>query len=168
MNVVSKFTVGSESGIDFLFELKEAQLKEMYKGVADQDQLKNFIESQLDRRKAINELNDLTTQLIITFGDDKPLGYAIIKNSFDRPNILKDEKAVRLHLYLLPEYQTSELFQSLWQKCLTVTKGYSHWIEIPFNTPLMPFLKDCEFKMFEKSTPEPFGMPSLIMIRQMK
>ncbi|MCA6067958.1 GNAT family N-acetyltransferase [Chryseobacterium sp. RG1] len=165
MHIVAKFTVGSEQGIDLFLQLKEAQLKEMYKDNVDIEKLNLFMEDELDHRSAINYLNDITTQLVIVFGDDKALGYSIIKNAYERPSILKDKKAVKLSLYILPEYQNSEVFQSLWQKCLSVTKSYSQWMEVVSTDPLIPFYEDCEFKINTHSVLPPFQLPSSVLIR---
>ncbi|SDQ96952.1 hypothetical protein SAMN05421664_2907 [Chryseobacterium soldanellicola] len=64
MDIISKFTVASEQGIDLLCELKELQLREMYKGQIEPEKLNELIESELNRRAAINELNDLSAQMV--------------------------------------------------------------------------------------------------------
>ena len=168
MNIISKFTVGSEKGIDVFLALKEAHLTEMYNDLVEPVKLRSYIENELDRRTAINDLNDLSTQLIVVFDidDDKALGYAVIKNNFNQPAILEDKRAVNLSFFILPEHNIQEVQQSLWQKCLSVTKNYSHWIELPANDPMISFFESLEFKVAEESKLEPFDVASQIMVRE--
>lgn len=166
MNIVSKFTVGSEKGIDLYLALKEAHLNEMYDGIIDRVELNTYIETELDRRTAINDLNDLSTQLIIVFDHDKPLGYALIRKSFKQPIILEGNKAVRLSFFILSEYRIPEVFLSLWQKCLSVTRNHSHWTKLPVNNPMIPFLEAIDFTVTERSQSTPFNEPFQVMVRQ--
>jgi len=164
MNIRSEFTVGSEYGIDLLFELKEVQLNTMYGERIDAERRNAHIENELNRRAAINELNDFTTQMIITFEEHKALGYAIIKNSYETPNSLKDKKALRIYCYILPEYQNAEVVQSIWQKSLSANRNYSYWIEVLQNDPLIPLLESLGFRISETSELKPFNLPSYILI----
>lgn len=92
MNLISKFVVASEYGIDLLLDLKETELKNLYKDIIDEARLNAFLENELNRRATINYLNDLSTQLIIVFEDEKALGYTIVENSYERPSVLEDKK----------------------------------------------------------------------------
>lgn len=166
MNIISKFTVGSEQGIDLLFELREVQLKEMYANILDPEKLQIFIKNEFNRRITINQLNDLSTQLIIVHEKEKALGYAILKNSFNNPEILKDKKTVQLSFFVLRDYQTPEVFNSLWEKCLSVTRNYSHWIEVIQNHSTIPILESFGFKISAQSELKPFNLPSYIMVRK--
>ncbi|GGG64925.1 hypothetical protein [Epilithonimonas arachidiradicis] len=166
MNIISKFTVGSERGVDLLLELKEVQLKEMYQDLLDANELEIFLENELDRRTIINELNDLSTQLIIVFQEEKAVGYAILKNSFEQPKILEGQKAIQFSFFVLHDYHKSEVFQSLWEKCLSVTRNYSHWTEIPENDLLIPTLESFGFNISEQLLLKPFDLPGYVMIRK--
>lgn len=168
MNIISKFTVGSEKGIDIFLALKKTHLTEMHNAFVDPVKLKSYIENDLDRRTVINDLNDLSTQLIVVFDvdDDKALGYAVIRNNFNQPAVLENKRAVNLSFFILPEYNIPEVHQSLWQKCFSVTKNYSHWIELPANDPLIPFFESLKFKIAEESKLEPFDIDFQIMVRE--
>lgn len=166
MNIVSKFTVGSEKGIDLFLALKEAHLKEIYDGITDPVKLRTYIEHELDRRAAINDLNDLSTRLIVVFDDDQPAGYAIIRNAFDRPGILEGKRAVHLSFFILSGHNTPEVRLSLWQKCLSVTRNHAHWTELPAGSPIIPFLETADFTVVGQSELKPFSIPSQIMVRR--
>lgn len=165
MNIISKFVVGSEYGVDLLFELKEAQLRNLYENTEKTEKITLFIENELDRRATINQLNDLTTQLIIAFENDKALGYAMIKNSYNRPSAIEAEKAVELFFYILPEYQHAGVFEALWQKCLSVTRNYSYWTEILQNDVLLLAWQSCGFRISEESVWKPFDLKSYILVK---
>ena len=165
-NIISKFAVGSDESIDQLFLLREEQLKNTYENLLELQELKNFIKEQLDDRIVINDLNDISTQLIITFIEDKPVGYIIMKNSYYQPKILADKKSIRIiSFFILSAYDNTETRKSLWQKCFSVTKSYNHWIELPQDDPSVAFLEKCEFKIIEQSEMKPFNVPSNIMVR---
>ena len=166
MNIISKFAVGSDEVIDQLFSLRVHQLKLMYEDQLEVQALENYLQEELDHRTTINELNDLSTQLIMTFIDNKAVGYIILKNSYYQPESLADKKAIQIKsFFILSEYDTIETRQSLWQKCFSVTRSYSHWIELPHKDPSLSFLEECEFKIVEQSTMKPFDFPSHIMVR---
>lgn len=166
MNIISKFTVGSENGMDLFLALKEAHLKEMYEGIIDPVRLNPYLEDELDRRKAINGLNDLSTQLVIVFDDDQPLGYAMIGKTFSQPAVLEGRRAVHLSFFVLPNYRIPEVCHSLWQKCLSVTKNHSYWTELPANDAMIPFLETIDFTVAEQSQLKPFEVSSQVMVRQ--
>ena len=166
MNIISKFAVGSDEGIDQLFSLRVHQLKDMYNNLLEFQELENYIKEQLDHRAIINDLNDLSTQLIMTFVENKPVGYIILKNSYDQPKFLADKKAIQIKsFFILSKYDSIETRQSLWQKCFSVTRSYNHWIELPQNDPSISFLEKCEFKIIKQCKMKPFGIPSHIPVR---
>jgi predicted acetyltransferase len=166
MNIISKFAVGSDESIDQLFSLREYQLKDTYENLLESQELKNYIKEQLDHKTTINELNDLSTQLIMTFVENKPVGYIILKNSYYQPKVLADKKAIQIiSFFILSEYDNIETRQSLWQKCFSVTRSYNHWIELPKNDPSISFLAKCEFKIIEQCEMKPFNIPSHVMVR---
>lgn len=165
MSIISKFTVGSEEGIDLLFDLKRLQFKQMYEGIMKPEEIDRLIDKKLDRREAIKELNALTTQMVMVFENDKPAGYAIIKSSYEQPDILEDKKAAHLTFYIAADHISQEVYDSLWQKCLSITRSYAHWIELPQKNPLIPFFESSQFELCEQSHLKKLNMPSHIMVR---
>jgi len=167
MDIVSKFTIASEEGLHNLAMLKEAQIRGMYSGSVEADDLEKYINQQLDEKNAVNDLNNLSTQMVTVFAENKPVGYAIMKHSVNRPDALVDQKAINYNaFYVMPEYDHTEIKQSLWNKCLSVTNKYDAiWIEVYQNDPIIPFLESCGFQMHAQSKIEPFGKDSHILIR---
>lgn len=165
-NIISKFAVGSDESVDQLFSLREQQLKDTYENLVELQELKKYIKEELDDRIVINDLNDISTQLIITFIENKPVGYIVMKNCYYQPKILADKKAIHIvSFFILSTYDNAETRKSLWQKCLSVTKSYSHWIELPQDDRSVAFLEKCDFKIIEQCEMKPFNIPSHIMVR---
>jgi len=166
MDIVSKFTIASEDGIRNLFMLKETQIREMYKGSVEEAALNAYIKQQLDERATINDLNNLSTQMMTVFLKDVPVGYVIIRQSVN-PKILAEQKVIHYSsFYIMSEYNNTETRTSLWNKCLSVTRKYdAMWIEVLQTDPLIPFLESCGFMVHEQSEMKPFGKASHIMIR---
>lgn len=168
MDITSKFIIGSEEGIRQLFFLKNAQIRGMYENVASADELDHYLSEQLNHREAINDLNDLSTQLIVLFVGDEPAGYTILKNSFQRPEVLEGKKALHYStFYILPEHDHPETRQSLWKKCLSAARTYeeAYWTETLQSDPLIPFFEECGFVIHEKSVMPPFQQPSVTLIK---
>ncbi|HEX2846942.1 MAG TPA: hypothetical protein VHN59_10370 [Chitinophagaceae bacterium] len=167
MDIVSKFTVASEQGINDLFFLKEAKYKEMYKEVIDADILDHYINEQLDHVNAVNELNSLGNQMIILYVKNEPAGFAIVKKTSTYPEVLRGKRILNYSFfYIHPRYDNSETRASLWQKCLSVSKMQDAvWIELLQNDPLVPFFERCGFIIQEKAVMVPFNQASYFLIR---
>ncbi|TXJ29111.1 MAG: hypothetical protein E6Q24_05400 [Chitinophagaceae bacterium] len=167
MDIVSKFTVASEQGINDLFFLKEAKYKGMYRGIVQADKLDHYISQQLDYVNAVNELNALGNQMIILYVRNEPAGFAIIKKTGTYPDVLRGKRILNYSFfYIHPGYDDPETRASLWQKCLSVSKMQDAvWVELLQNDPLVPFLESCGFIIHERAAIAPFDQPSYILIR---
>lgn len=167
MDIVSKFTIASDEGLYNLFLLKETQIREMYNSSVPEEQLEEYIEQQLSEKDAVNDLNNLSTQMVTVFIEGVPVGYAIMRQSLSEIEILASQKAIHYgSFYIIAEYNNAETRASLWNKCLSVTRSYDIiWIELLQSDPLISFLADCGFKIQEESEMKPFNKPSYILIR---
>ncbi|MDR0228568.1 MAG: hypothetical protein LBI72_05835 [Flavobacteriaceae bacterium] len=169
MNIISKFTIASEEGLQILFALRKAYIKEMYQNIIAENLLQQYITEQTNHKNAILELNDLSTQMLTVFVDDIPVGYAITKQ-VPPPEILKEYKVINYSsFYFLPNYNTEDVKASLWNKCLSLTRSYQAlWIEVLQQDPIIPYLQECGFTIEESSSMQPFDQPSYIMVRWKK
>jgi len=166
MDIVSKFTVASEEGLHNLFLLKEKQIRTLYRETIEEDALNAYIKQALDQKVIIDDLNNLSTQMITVFLQNAPVGYAIIRQSKNKPKELQDLKAIQLDcFYSLPENGTA-ITDALWHKCLSGSQFYDAiWIEMLQNDPLIPYMQSCGFKRHSSSVMEPFGQASYVFIR---
>lgn len=164
MNIISKFTVGSEEGISDLITIIDSSVYALYKELIPEEDIKKYIKNDIDPRKMINELNDLSNQLIITYVDGQPAGYSIIKSGSGHPVLPQEKKATEINFVLLPEFDSAETRQSLWKKCrAAVSFTEIVWINMMVHDPLLAFLKESGFSVAADATSVPFQLPSHIL-----
>jgi len=164
MEIFSKFAVGSDKGVDDLFDVKKAFIRDTYKEIVSSEAIENYIKEHLDHRKMINILNDLSNQLIMVFVDEQPAGYCLFKSGSGYSDASVDKKMTEIIDFgILSEYNSSEVRISLWNKVKSAIKFTdSIWININQNHPQLEFFKDNGFEFVKESASEPFGIASSI------
>lgn len=167
MDIISKFTIATEEGLRQLFSLRKVQFNQWYSNTVDADALKQYISTQLDSKEATLELNNLSTQMLSVFVKEEAVGYVIIQQ-VPSPDSLKELKVINYApFYIIPAHNKAEVRESLWNKCLSLTRNYDAiWIEVLQDDVKIPFLEQCGFKIEEQRFMPPFGKPSYIMIRK--
>lgn len=166
MEIISKFTIGSDEGVDDLFTVIKSSVKTMYKELVSEEEITQYIENW-DPRKMINELNNLSNQLIVTYAGQKPVGYGIVKSGSGYPGSLEGKRFTELNFVILKEYDTPETRESLWKKCKTAASFTDIiWTNILTEDPLLEFLKETGFVIKENSKTTPFQLPSYIVEMQ--
>ncbi|MEG0925119.1 hypothetical protein [Chryseobacterium sp.] len=163
MEIISKFTIGSDEGVDNLFTIIKSSVSNTYKNLISEEDIKKYTE-EWDPRKMINELNNLSNQLIITYADQKPVGYGILKSGSGYPGFSEEKRMTELNFVILKEYNSSEIRESLWKKCRsTVSFTDILWANILTEDPLLEFFKKTGFVIKENSQIDPFLLPSYII-----
>ncbi|MDP9960018.1 hypothetical protein [Chryseobacterium lathyri] len=164
MNIISKFTVGSEEGISDLITIIDSSVYAMHKGLVPEEDIKKYIENDIDPRKMINDLNDLSNQLIITYADGKPAGYSIVRSGLSHPTLPEDKKATKISFVILPDLDSPEIRESLWKKSRSAASFTDIiWLNMMVHDPLLEFLKESGFTIFADTTAGPFQLPSHIL-----
>ncbi|WP_145953245.1 hypothetical protein [Chryseobacterium indologenes] len=164
MDIISKFTVGSEEGISDLITIIDSSVYRLHKEFVSEEHIKKYIQQEIDPRKMINDLNDLSNQLIMTYANQKPVGYSIIKSGSLHSGIPDGKRATEISFVILSEFDTPETRDSLWKKCRSAVSFTDIiWINILDHDPLTGFLKECGFITAESSKTGPFQMPSHIL-----
>ncbi|EHQ41292.1 hypothetical protein [Myroides odoratus] len=166
MSIISKFTIATEEGLAVLFQLREAQIRNLYTSSTDTASLNQYIAQQLDHKETILELNDLSTQMLTVYNKEIPAGYVMIKQ-VDQPAILADKKVINLaSFYIEPNQNQEEVRASLWNKTLSLTRQYDAiWLEVLQHDPLLPYFKAWGFEISEEKVMQPFEQPSYLLIR---
>jgi|GEM_PF-304888 len=169
MSSITKFTIATEEGLAVLFQLREAQIKEKYASKVETADLQHYLSQQLDHKKTILELNDLSTQLLTVYHNEVPAGYTMIKQ-VNQPDILADKKVIHLDsFYLLPQHNEEEVRASLWNKVLSLTRQYDAiWLDVLQDDSLLPYLQAWGFEISEERLMPPFEQPSYLLIRWKK
>ncbi|UKB81988.1 hypothetical protein LF887_13335 [Chryseobacterium sp. MEBOG06] len=164
MDIISKFTIGSEEGISDLIAIIDSSVYALHKDYVSEENIKNYIHKEIDPRKMINELNDLSNQLIMTYADQKPIGYSIVKSGSVYPGLAGGKRSTEISFVILPEFDSPETRQSLWKKCRSaVSFADVIWINMLAHDPLLEFLKESGFKAAAEVNAGPFQLPSHIM-----
>ncbi|MCS4237817.1 hypothetical protein [Myroides odoratus] len=166
MSIISKFTIATEEGLAVLFQLREAQIRNLYTSSTDTASLNQYISQQLDHKETILELNDLSTQMLTVYNKEIPAGYVMIKQ-VDQPAVLADKKVINLaSFYIEPNQNQEEVRASLWNKTLSLTRQYDAiWLEVLQHDPLLPYFKAWGFEISEEKVMQPFEQPSYLLIR---
>lgn len=163
MEIISKFTVGSEEGISDLIAIIDSSVYTLHKDFVSEEDIQKY-RNQIDPRKMINDLNDLSNQLIMTYADQRPVGYSIIKSGSLYPGIGEGKRATEISFAIISEFSTPEIRQSLWKKCRSAVSFTDViWINILAHDPLLEFLKESGFVAVADSQSEPFQLPSHIL-----
>ncbi|WP_133121640.1 hypothetical protein [Chryseobacterium sp. PMSZPI] len=163
MNIISKFTVGSEEGISDLIAIIDSSVNALHKDFIAEEDIKKY-QNEIDPRKMINDLNDLSNQLIMTYADQQPVGYSIIKSGSGYPGIPDGIRATEISFVILPKFDSPETRQSLWKKCRSAVSFTDViWINMLVHDPLIEFLKESGFTPISDSQAEPFLLPSQIL-----
>jgi hypothetical protein len=164
MDIISKFTVGSEEGISDLIAIIDSSVYALHKDFVAEEDIKKYIRNEIDPRKMINDLNDLSNQLIMTYADQQPAGYSIIKSGSLYPGISDGKRATEISFVILPEFSSQEVRRSLWKKSRSaVSFSDVIWINILAHDPLLEFLKESGFTSVADSRTGPFQLPSHIL-----
>ncbi|PIF46244.1 hypothetical protein CLU96_3268 [Chryseobacterium sp. 52] len=164
MNIISKFTVGSEEGISDLITIIDASVYALHKEYVSSEDIKKYIENDIDPRKMINDLNDLSNQLIITYVDNHPAGYSILKSGFSHPVLPEEKRATEMIFVILPEFDSPETRESLWKKSRSAASFTDMiWINIMAHDPLSAFLKESGFTIAADASAGPFQLPSHLL-----
>lgn len=164
MDIISKFTVGSEEGISDLITIIDSSVYTLHKDFVTEEDIKKYIHNEIDPRKMINDLNDLSNQLIMTYADQKPVGYSIIKSGSLHPGISEGKRATEISFVILSAFDSPETRQSLWKKCRSAVSFTDIiWINMLDHDPLLAFLKESGFISVSGSKADPFQLPSHIL-----
>jgi len=164
MEIISKFTVGSEEGISDLISIIDSAVYSLHKDFVSEEDIQKYIKHEIDPRKMINDLNDLSNQLIMTYADQKPVGYSIIKSGIPYPGISDGKRATEISFVILPEFNAPETRQSLWKKCRSAVSFTDVvWINMLAHDPLLEFLKESGFTVATDSKAGPFQLPSHVL-----
>ncbi|WP_126651190.1 hypothetical protein [Chryseobacterium aureum] len=164
MDIISKFTVGSEEGISDLIAIIDSSVYALHQKLVGEEEIQRYIHKEIDPRKMINELNDLSNQLIMMYGDQKPIGYSLIKSGSLHPGIPEGKRATEISFVIISEFDSPETRQSLWKKCRSAVHFTDMiWINILDHDPLSEFLKEIGFVSVSASKAGPFQLSSHIL-----
>lgn len=139
MNIITKFTVATEQGIDMLLQLTKALALEKYATVLEPEALEYYIEAAFSERTLISELNSLANQWLVVYAEGIPAGYARVTAKGKRPDQLQGRRALRIADFgILKKFPEPEIRDALLDKCIAACHGHeSIWINEYTANPFM-------------------------------
>lgn len=164
MEIVSKFVIGSDKGVSDFLNVKKHSFINLHKGLINEKEINSYIEEHFDERKTINELNNLSNQLIITYKENLPVAYCLIKSGSRNPLFPEEKRTTEIDFAILPEYDSEEIRASLYTKFSSATKFADIiWINILQHSKLIEFLKSKGFEIVESTLSDEFKLATNIL-----
>ena len=160
MEIISKFVIGSDKGVSDFLNVKINSFIHLHKDFIKEEEIKKYIEEHFDERKIINELNDLSNQLIITYKENLPVAYCMIKSGSRHSAFLQEKRTTEIDFAILPEHNLDEIKTSLFTKLLSAAKFTDIiWINVLQNNHTVDdFLRTKGFEFVENSFSEKFKL----------
>ena len=147
-NIVTKFTIGTEQGINVLLFLTAAIAREKFAGKIPDQELEDYININFNKDALIIELNSLSNQYLMVYADDEPAGYARVTSKGSRPKLFDNKTLARIADFgVLAKYNDPLICKSLFEKCLSIsTMQQVIWISENENNPYLDFFESYGFK----------------------
>lgn len=163
MEIVSKFVIGSDKGVSDFLNVKKLSFINLHKSFVNEEDINTYIEEHFDERKTINELNNLSNQLIITYKENLAAGYCLIKSGSRHSLFPEEKKATEIDFAILQEHDSEEIRTSLYNKFSSATKFADIiWINILQHNMLSEYFKSKDFKLLESTFSQEFKLPASI------
>lgn len=137
--IITKFTVVTEQGMDALLMLTKEISREKFSGLVEARVLEDYIAEHFNEQNLIVEVNSMSNQWLVVYTGEEPAGYARLTSKGERPACLDLKRAIRLADFgLLKKHADPAIRQSLFDKCIAVCRSYEAiWInEYPENSLL--------------------------------
>jgi hypothetical protein len=169
--VISKFTIGSDQGLNTLVQLTAAITREKLAGRLSPEAIEKHIGKTFNRKAITTEINSMSNQYVTVYVDDEPAGYARISSRGEKPGMLADKRALGIAEFgVLQKFIGEGARESLLQKCLAVVGNYdTTWINELRTSIQIPFFESNGFVPLENETPEYAGLslPSVYLVKRL-
>ncbi|MCX8534088.1 hypothetical protein [Chryseobacterium luquanense] len=163
MEIVSKFVIGSDKGVSDFLNVKKLSFINLHKSFINEKEINSYIEEHFDERKTINELNNLSNQLIITYKENLAVAYCLIKSGSRHSLFPEEKRTTEIDIAILQEYDSEEIRTSLYTKFTSATKFADIiWISILQHNSLIEFLKSKGFELVRSNFSKEFKLPASI------
>lgn len=139
MNIITKFIVASQQGMDALTQLTRELAQEKYSTLLEQKVLDDYIFNNFNELVLLAEVNSISNQWLVVYVDGQPAGYACITTKGKRPQALDGKRAARIKGFgVLKRYPEPAVRKALLEKCLMVCRSYENvWITEYTDSPLI-------------------------------
>jgi hypothetical protein len=146
--IVTKFTIGTEHGINTVLSIGAATAREKYAGKVPGNQLETFIQSNFNDEVLHVEMNSMSNQYLVVYADEEPAGYARITSKGQRPEIFDKKTVARIADFdVLKKFNDIQIKKNLFEKCLSVCSMQQIiWISEYEGNPDLEFFESYGFK----------------------
>ena len=167
--IVTKFTIGTEQGIDTLLFITAAAAREKFVGKVPEQELERYINENFNRQVLMTELNSMSNQYLVVYADDEPAGYARVTSKGVRPDFFDGKTLVRIADFaVLAKYSDPLIKQSLFEKCISISNMQQVvWISEFEGSSYLDFFEGYGFKITpEIKTPPEFSLTPVNLIKE--
>lgn len=146
--IITKFTIGTEQGINGLLFLTAAIAREKFTGKVSDRELEDYINVNFNEDALLKELNSMSNQYLIVYADDEPAGYARVTTKGERPGFFDGKTLTRIADFgVLAKYNDPLIKKALFEKCLSISAMQQViWINEFENNPYLDFFEGYGFK----------------------
>ncbi|WP_333862959.1 GNAT family N-acetyltransferase [Sphingobacterium sp.] len=147
MNIITKFTVATEQGIEALLMLTTKLAVQKFAQLLEPAELEHYIIENFGAQTLVSEINSMSNQWLVVYVDDQPMGYARITSKGLKPSSLGGKRAIRIADFgVCQHHAQQEIMTSLIDKCLSVCSTYEViWINEPVESSLIGFFEQKGF-----------------------
>jgi hypothetical protein len=138
MNIITKFTVATEQGIEALLMLTKTLAEQKFAQLLEPVELERYIIENFNAQTLVSEINSMSNQWLVVYVDEQPMGYARITSKGRKPIAVEGKRAIRIADFGVCQHQAQQqILTSLIDKCLTVCSIYeATWINEPVESSL--------------------------------
>ena len=146
--IITKFTIGTEEGINALHFLTAAIAREKFQRKVPEQELESYINEHFSNEVLIGELNSMSNQYLVVYADGEPAGYARVTSKGTRPEYFGNKTLVRIADFgVLAKFDDPQIARSLFDKCVSITNMQQVvWISEYENNPYLDFFESYGFK----------------------
>jgi len=139
MNIITKFTVATEQGMEALLMLTKTLALQKFAQLLEPAELERYIIENFNAKTLVNEINSMSNQWLVVYVDDQPMGYARITSKGKKPISVGSKRAIRIADFGVCQHQAQQqIMTSLIDKCLAVCSTYEAiWINEPIGNSLI-------------------------------
>lgn len=167
MDIITKFTIASDEGMDVLSFLTKELAREKFSNLLEPSILTTYIENNFNEKTLVTELNSMSSQWLVVYADHKPAGYARITTKGKKILLLEHKRVIRIADFaVLKEYSEIEIKKSLFEKCLSICKHYEAiWINEYLSNPFIDFFESKGFERQPKTCQlDELALPSVCLV----
>jgi hypothetical protein len=167
--IVTKFTIGTEQGINALLFLTAAIAREKFAGKVPDQELEDYINVNFNKDALMIELNSMSNQYLIVYAGDEPAGYARVTSKGVRPELFDNQTLVRIADFgVLAKYNDPLISKSLFEKCLSIsTMKQVIWISEFETNPYLDFFETYGFERnIDIIAPQQLSLPPVYLFKK--